>query len=334
MSALMIVAAHIVFEPDYTLGSEELSGEVIFLGQLVYLFMILSAFGMCCGYYDRFLNNTVDLRTFYSKRYKRIFPFFAILVMIELAYTFAQQHFDLNEVSVGAAKESFANLTLTFGLLPNAHQIGIVGVGWFLGLIFLFYMLFPFFVYLIADKRRAWFAFGVSIAMSWLTQTYFSTAEWVAVPNWRDNMLVSAPYFLMGGLMYLYRHQLIEWLSGKHRWMFIVAVMAYTLAFFALKMQGNVFLVAVLFGLWAILAVTENPDKMTFLNNKLFKFLSIVSFEIYLCHMMFLRAVGLLHLEKYVGDGDLKTIVTYVCVIVLAVAFASVYKRFESKYIK
>ncbi len=123
--------------------------------------MILSAFGMCCGYYERFKNKNVNLDSFYERRYIRILPFFAILVFIELSYSFLRQHFSLNETMFGAIKESMANLTLAFGLLPNAHHIGIVGVGWFLGLFFVFYMLFPFFVFLLDNKKRAWKVLGI-----------------------------------------------------------------------------------------------------------------------------------------------------------------------------
>lgn len=130
-SALLIVAAHIVFEPQYRLISDNVSKSIIFFGQLVYLFMILSAFGMCCGYYERFKNNSIDLNAFYKKRYTRLLPFFAILVVIELSYTIVMQHFAINEITYGALFESFADLTLAFGLLPNAHHISIVGVGWF-----------------------------------------------------------------------------------------------------------------------------------------------------------------------------------------------------------
>lgn len=60
--------------------------------------------------------------------------------------------------------ESFANITLCFGLYPNA-DITVIGVGWFLGLVFVFYMLFPFFVFLISNRRRAWFALIIAIAL-------------------------------------------------------------------------------------------------------------------------------------------------------------------------
>ncbi|WP_158223266.1 hypothetical protein [Fibrobacter sp. UWS1] len=44
--------------------------------------------------------------------------------------------------SISELYQAFADLTLAFNLLPNP-DISVIGVGWFLGLVFLFYMIFP-----------------------------------------------------------------------------------------------------------------------------------------------------------------------------------------------
>ena len=51
----------------------------------VFLFMTVSAFGMCCGYYDRVIHNRISLNDFYGKRFKKIMPFFSILVLLDVA---------------------------------------------------------------------------------------------------------------------------------------------------------------------------------------------------------------------------------------------------------
>lgn len=334
-SALLIVAAHVVYEQQYSILSDSISEGIVFFGQLVYLFMILSAFGLCCGYYNRFKDNSVDLNSFYKKRYSRLFPFFAILVCIELAYTFISQHFIVNETVVGAIKESIADLTLTHGLLPNTRHIGIVGVGWFLGLIFVFYMLFPFFVFLMYNKKRAWFVLAISIVMSWLATTYFSTPEWVASPNWRDNILVSSPYFIGGGILFLYRYELRGIFKGWMRNVLGFMLIIYSIFFFWKHLYSYAICVALLLFLCVIYAITDTKkqEKSNLLDNRFVVFLSGISFEIYLCHMMFLRVVGLLHLEMYVHDVNMLTGITYLLVVALSVAFASAYKRIERRWI-
>ena len=50
-----------------------------------YLIMIISAFSMCCGYYERIKSGTITPAKFYAKRYHRAWPFFAMMVMISFA---------------------------------------------------------------------------------------------------------------------------------------------------------------------------------------------------------------------------------------------------------
>lgn len=102
--------------------------------------MTVSAFGMCCGYYQKVLNNQISWSDFYGKRFKKILPFFALLVLLDVAMSH----------SLGSIYEGFADLTLVFGFLP-ADIISVIGVGWFLGLIFVFYLIFPFFCVLICN---------------------------------------------------------------------------------------------------------------------------------------------------------------------------------------
>ena len=94
-----------------------------------------------------------------------------------------------------ALYEAFADLTLLFGFLPNAGDISVIGVGWFLGLVFVFYLCFPFFCVLLETKKRAWSAFGISLIYNFVCANYFGVG--------RTNILYSACFFLAGGLIYL-----------------------------------------------------------------------------------------------------------------------------------
>lgn len=98
-----------------------------------FLFMTISAFGMCCGYYEKMLNGQLELSRFYGKRFQKILPFFSVLVLLDVVLSPSRQ----------ALYEAFADLTLLFGFLPDAGNISVIGVGWFLGLVFVFYLCFP-----------------------------------------------------------------------------------------------------------------------------------------------------------------------------------------------
>lgn len=154
----------------------------------VFLFMTISAFGMCCGYYEKVMKNQISISAFYEKRFQKIFPFFAVLVLLDIAVA----------PSINSLYEGFADLTLLFGFIPK--HIEVIGVGWFLGLIFVFYLCFPFFCVLIENKKRAWIAFTISLIYNFVCTQYFDIG--------RTNILYSGCFFLAGGLIFLYRDEI------------------------------------------------------------------------------------------------------------------------------
>lgn len=187
ISCLCIIAMHVRVNGGYELGS--LATE--FIGSwthFVPLFLMISGFGMFCGYYERFKSGNIDLNSFFTKRYKKILPFFITLILIDV----------IMDRSLAHVVEGFTEATLVFGLLPN-NQPDVIGVSWTLGVIFLFYMLFPFVVYLCWNKRRAWMTFGISIVLSLICTFYYFTDKFVIDGfSVRHNFLYCAPFFVGG----------------------------------------------------------------------------------------------------------------------------------------
>ncbi len=48
------------------------------------MFMVVSGFSLCCGYYERMKTGEITPNAFYKKRYMRILPFFACLCVLDL----------------------------------------------------------------------------------------------------------------------------------------------------------------------------------------------------------------------------------------------------------
>ena len=174
---------------------------------LVFLFMMVSGFGMCCGYYQKFKEQKIGMGEFYAKRYSKIWSYFALLCALDFVMS----------PSKSALYEVFANLTLCQGLLPNMN-ISVIGVSWTLAVIFVFYLLFPFFCFLLENKRRAWLAFVCAVVYNFVCNTYFFDENHIAdrvTVNFspRTNILYCAVYFIAGGLIFLYRKELAEFAS-------------------------------------------------------------------------------------------------------------------------
>lgn len=293
-----------------------------FFTNFVFLFMMVSAFGLSCGYYDRIKANRITPNAFYIKRYKRVLPFFAIMVLIDMVW----KH------DVGALLEGFADITLCFGLYPNV-KIGVIGVGWFLGTVFVFYMLYPFFVFLIDNRRRAWGTFVVSVSLALIGIYYFGSKQYFQQPTdfERTDILYSAPYFVTGGIIYLYRYQLSAWVSAHRLLVLAIACAITAVTFMLLENISELMTCMIIFSVWLIYSL---GSKDIVLNNKVVKYLSKISMEIYLCHMLLFRVVGLMHIEKMIANPTLLYIVTLLATLLGAIAFAHVVKFGVIKKIK
>lgn len=278
------------------------------------LFMLISAFSMCCGYYERVKSGAITPKTFYTKRYHRTWPFFAMMVIISF----------MMEPSWSTFCQSFADLTMCFNLLPNP-RIEIIGVGWFLGTVFTFYMLFPFFTYLLDTKKKGWMVLALSLLFCYIATTYFSTPDMVVKKIDRVNIIYSAPFFLMGGMVYLYRHRLQEWVR-RHWWVMLTVCVALTVLRFCVKMGSLAILPdLIVFTAWLVYALGSRD---MVLNNGVARYLSGISMEIYLCHMMFCRIASMLHIERLVQQRDAVYVLTVATTLVGAVCFSHLVKYY------
>lgn len=302
IAAFGIIQMHICANSNYEITGYVYNTIIPSFTNFVFLFMTVSAFGMCCGYYDKMQKNQVNLTEFYGKRFKKILPFFGTLVLLDI----------IMSPSVASLYEGFADLTLLFGFLQK--PISVIGVGWFLGLVFVFYLVFPFFCVLIENKRRAWIAFAVSLIYNFVCANYFEVG--------RSNILYSACFFLAGGLIYLYREEIMKLNQRVALGIVGGAVVLYYL------IGGNAMMCLLVSTTLLIYAIIMRGGV---LENRVTKFFSGISMEIYLSHMVIFRVVEKLKINRILGNGWLQYIVTSVLVIVGATVFAVVMQKIISK---
>lgn len=308
---LGIVLMHVLTNSEYGIGGFVFEQLIPSFTNLVFLFMMVSGFGMCCGYYQRFKELKIGVGEFYTKRYNKIWPYYALLCALDFVMS----------PSKSALYEVFANLTLCQGLLPNMN-ISVIGVSWTLAVIFVFYLLFPFFCFLLENRKRAWLAFFCTVIYNFVCSTYFFDKSHIADRvevnfSARTNILYCAVYFIAGGLIFLYRKKLAEFAS-KYKVVAGVILLIATVGYFVLG--DSTF--TILFFCVAALVYTLGCRKKGILVNPVTKFLGGVCFEIYLCHMVIYRVLEKLHIVHIFENGLLAYIFTAIVFICGSVVFS------------
>ena len=125
-------------------------------------------------------------------------------------------------------------------------------------------------------------------------------------------------------------------LEGIKQYLFLTLCIVLSVLFFAfpdMRKTGFGALVSemVLFGSWLIYAL---GSKDLILNNRVVRFISSISMEVYLCHMVMFRVVEKVHLERFIADGDILYALTCILVIAGALSFSWGFKKVERIPIK
>lgn len=319
IAAFAIVVMHVFLRGAY--GADLAHGDgtdllsliqtiVSSLGTFVTLFFIISGFGLCCGYYDRIKNAEITPERFYTKRIAKLLPFFALLVLLDIIGTGGKD----------SLWEAFADITMVFNLLPDLN-IEVIGVGWALGVILLFYFLFPFFVYTISTKRRAWLTFAVSIALSLSCVFYFHKTN----GNLDDRRFIyQAMFFVAGGLLFLYKDRIGSMGKIGRIVTLVIAIGALPLLYVSGPAWTTNLRQLVLWVPWMVFAIAS--DHRIF-SNRIAKFFSGISFEIYLSHLFIFQVFNMLHLTHLTGIPSVDYLMTLALVIVGVTGFSVLAKR-------
>lgn len=302
-----ILVMHVLANLDY---ENELAGfyrYIVYFGDFTALFMIVSAFSVSCGYYHRIKNGNFDeIQGFYKKRYSKLFPFFCFLTAVDV----------LLELNVHSIYEGIANISFVFGLIPH-EGITVIGVGWTLGVIFVFYLLYPFFVFCMSNTKRFMLLSIGALFYAFVCNEYFGLGK--------VDFLYCALYFVTGCGLYLYRDKV----KNVNRIFSFVIMLVSGFVFFAFKQHHALFKYAFLTFLMVYAIVVSG--KKTILANKFLHQLNNYSFEIYLCHMVAFRCVEKTNLTRLFDSALLSYTVT--CILVFAISFVIAYafKFVESK---
>ena len=290
-----IVMMHIQANNTYHLPGFIAEKMIPSFTNFVFLFMTISAFGMCVGYYERVRCGKVNWVVFYKKRYMKVLPFFAVVVLMDIVF-----NHDLTSIV-----EAIPNLTLTRGFFPN--DIGQIGVAWFLGLVFVFYAIFPLFCAMLNTKKSGWFFLLVSLLLNFVVGEFYGMG--------RENIVYTFPFFVAGGLIYLYRDKVKNW--HIYLPLSILSIFIYYL------IGGNIYACLLVSISFLLLGISIGGG-----DSRIVSFISGISMEIYLSHMVVFRLVEKMGLNTMFGNGWLQYFITVILVLVGAACFSVIVKKF------
>ena len=193
IACIAIMAMHLRQNISYEIPGYIFNKIVPSFTDFVYLFMAISSFGLCCGYYQRFTDGRIDWENFYKRRFSKILPFFITMILLDLVMGF----------SFDSLMQGLVEAILFHGFIPV--EFNVIGVGWFLGVVFIFYLSFPFFCVLLKNKRTAWLTFIIAFGLNLICHFYYHID--------RNNFAYSFCFFFTGGLIFLYREVIKKWIS-------------------------------------------------------------------------------------------------------------------------
>lgn len=309
LAMLGILVMHVLANVPYREELSYLYKYIVYFGDFTALFMIVSAFSVNCGYFNRISNGNFDsIVSFYKKRFSKILPFFLTLSIIDVVLS----------PSVGGFYELLANASLGFGLIPH-ESITVIGVGWTLGVIFVFYLLYPFFVYCMQSKIGFCILTFFSVFFAFIANEYFGLGK--------VDFLFCLVYFVVGCSLYLSRN----YIKSISRWLLMILMFASGFIFFCVPAIHSI---AKLFFFTFVTMYAISVQKgRTILSNRLMSFLTTYSFEIYLCHMVSYRVVEKLNLLQISNNLFFSYLFICFCVFFISLFIAYVFKLLETKFI-
>lgn len=324
LSCISIIAMHVLYNTEYNVSGFIYDKFIPSLTWLVYLFLIISGFGISAGYLNKFISGEVDLENFYFRRYSKILPFFSFLVLIAF----------IVEPSLNNLYEAGIELTLLFGLLPN-NTLNLLGVSWTLGVIFLFYFLYPAISVLLRNKKRAILSLLCSLVIMIFCNNYFFSNYFVASSfTPRHSFIFCLPLFLSGSVIYLFREN-IETISVYNGALLLGFNIALSVVYYVNPIKNQNFqyiLLLLIFIGWVSYAIYSADN--IFLSNKIMKYLGAISFEMYLAHMIMFRVLQKAGLIYLFGYNAFSYFFTLIVIVLMLIVFINCYRFLERKLIK
>jgi len=148
----------------------------------------------------------------------------------------------------------------------------------------------------------------------------------------RHSFLYCLPYFLIGGIVYLYKDE-IERFVNQFKVISLCVVLALTVGYYITPDVINsinivVIKTLILYTGWLGLALGYDNRLM---NNKFTNYISNLSMEMYLSHMVVFRIVEKIGIMERIESPVIRYMTTYLLLVMLLVMGLTIYRKAINK---
>lgn len=297
----------------------------IYIGGLgVSLFLIISGAALMYNYGDR---ESLDLRTFYTKRAKTLYPMFWVAFVVANILLFIR-----NNGYIFVPRHKITAIFSLFGMDGYASAFGVgtfyVLGEWFLGFIILFYIVFP--LLRVGVNKMPIATVCIVLALYAATVAFFMFYQIPRVPS--DILLTTRLPELVFGMIF------VKFIKKVPHWLAAISFVILALQQLTHILKGNIAVTIV--GIFAFLLLSYIGELVKSFKplSACTKFISAYSYPIFLVHhvliMQVFTVIYPVWLNRWQAYGLL--IAEFVVILVLSVIlkrFTNLIVGFASKYL-
>ena len=304
----------------------------IFGWGVVDLFFMLSGFCMMIGYADKIFNKEISFGHYFLKRLKKLYPLFIfstfLVFALELLFlhktgeTFIYSNFDIYHVILNL-------FLLQDGFLGTEYSLN--GPAWCIPIFFVCYCLLYFIIYRAKDLSNVFYAFFTAAIIACVL-----IATGLEYPLLNSQMGRGIANFSIGILLFFVYKNRTKFKTKKLGYCCLLFLIgAYLLLRFkSVDLSGHYTLSMILgFAPMIILSTMFVPFQNAIIRNPAFKYLGIISCEIYLFHFPIQCCIKLteIYLNLQINYSSKFAWLLYV---LITVCFSSLYHFLLSKKIE
>lgn len=229
-------------------------------------FFVLPGYIMSHVYANTDFSKAVNIRSFYVKRFAKIYPTYALTTVFYFSYF---RDFSLSEY----VRILINDLFLVQGFFPSMFKLGINGGTWSLTVEMFLYFLFPFFLILSGKSPKIAIA-GIIIAILISLNVYFEKSD----PVYANPIFRLADFTCGIGFYFALRN------LGPSRCLhFLVLPLLFCVCVCLgdgkYRYMLGQFIIIPLFGLW--IALVHHSSSFIY-NNRMLEYLGLISYSFYL----------------------------------------------------